>query len=105
MNDNGINMRETEQIITKLKKDKLNLKNKYGVKTIGLFGSYVREEQKRQSDLDILIELKKPISLLEFLAIERHISELTDKKVDLVMKSALKPRIGKHILNEVIHIT
>lgn len=97
-------VRETEHIITKLRKDKPILRNKYGVKAIGLFGSYVREEQKKGSDLDILIEFKKPISLLEFLAIERHLSELTDKKVDLVMKSALKPRIGKHITKEVVYV-
>ncbi len=97
-------MRETEQIITKLRKDKLYLRKEYGVKTVGVFGSYVRDEAKRGSDLDILIEFKEPVSLFEFLALEHHLSELTDKKVDLVMKSALKPRIGKHITKEVVYV-
>ena len=97
-------MREVEQIILKLGKEKQNLRKKYGVKKFGVFGSYVREEQKRKSDLDILIEFKEPVSLFEFLALERHLSEVTDKKVDLVMKSALKPRIGKHITREVVYV-
>ena len=97
-------MREVEQIIMKLGKDKQNLRKKYGVKKVGVFGSYVRDEQKRKSDLDILIDFKEPVSLFEFLALERHLSELTDKKVDLVMKSALKPRIGRHITREVVYV-
>jgi len=99
-----LDVKEVEQIIMKLGKDKQNLRKKYGVKKVGVFGSYVREEQKRKSDLDILIEFKEPVSLFEFLALERHLSELTDKKVDLVMKSALKPRIGRHITREVVYV-
>ncbi len=97
-------MKEVEQIIMKLGKDKQNLRKKYGVKKVGVFGSYVRDEAKRKSDLDILIDFKEPVSLFEFLALERHLSELTDKKVDLVMKSALKPRIGRHITREVVYV-
>ncbi|RLG15191.1 MAG: nucleotidyltransferase [Candidatus Nanohalarchaeota archaeon] len=97
-------MKEVEQIIMILGKDKQNLRKKYGVKKVGVFGSYVRGEQKRKSDLDLLIDFKEPVSLFEFLELERHLSELTDKKVDLVMKSALKPRIGRHITREVVYV-
>jgi len=80
------------------------LREKYKVTDIGLFGSYVRNEQNRDSDLDILVEFEDPLSLLEFISLENHLSDITGVKVDLVMKSALKPRIGKHILEEVVHL-
>jgi len=87
-----------------LRKHKQELKKRFKLKKIGIFGSYVRDKQGKRSDVDILVEFKEPVSLLEFVAIERHLSELIGKKVDLVMKSALKPRIGKHILKEVMYI-
>lgn len=87
-----------------LRKHKQELKKRFKLKKIGIFGSYVKDEQGKRSDVDILVEFKEPVSLLEFVAIERHLSELIGKKVDLVMKSALKPRIGKHILKEVMYI-
>jgi predicted nucleotidyltransferase len=71
---------------------------------LGIFGSYVRREQKKKSDVDILIDFENSISLLSFVALEYHLSDVLGKKVDLVMKSALKPRIGKQILREVIYI-
>lgn len=54
--------------------------------------------------MDILVEFKEPISLIEFVALERHLSEIIGRKVDLVMRSALKPRIGKRILKEVRYL-
>ena len=94
-----------EEIKKILKENQAVLREKFKVKEMGIFGSFVRGEQKKKrSDLDILVEFDQPISLLEFVALERHLSEIIGEKVDLVMKSALKPRIGKHILEEVIYI-
>lgn len=89
-----------------LKKHKEELKGKYQIEEIGIFGSCVRGEQKRSSDVDILVEFEPDarISLLDFVGLENYISDLLKIKVDLVEKSALKPRIGKHILKEVIHL-
>jgi len=97
---------DLERIINILKEHKEELKEKYGVKEIGIFGSYVRGEQKGVSDIDILIEFKPDarISLLDFVGIENYISDLLGAKVDLVEKSGLKPRIGKHILKEVVYL-
>ena len=97
----AVTRRKIENI---LRKHKQELKKRFKLKKIGIFGSYVRDKQGKRSDVDILVEFKEPVSLLEFVAIERHLSELIGKKVDLVMKSALKPRIGKHILKEVMYI-
>ncbi|MEW5759872.1 MAG: nucleotidyltransferase family protein [Candidatus Thermoplasmatota archaeon] len=96
--------KKLEEIKRILRENKSDLKERFKVKNIGIFGSYVKSEQKKRSDIDILVEFEEPISLIEFVALERHLSELIGKKVDLVMKSALKPRIGAHILKEVISI-
>ncbi|MBI5418446.1 nucleotidyltransferase family protein [Candidatus Poribacteria bacterium] len=95
-----------ENIMKILKEYKEELTKKYGVKEIGIFGSYIRREQKENSDIDILVEFESDIhiGLLKFVNMENYLSELLGIKVDLVKKSTLKPRIGKHILNEVIYL-
>lgn len=80
------------------------LRQRFKVKQIGIFGSFIRGEQKETSDLDILVEFEGSVSFFEFLRLERYLSHLLQKKVDLVMKSALKPTIGREILREVIYI-
>ncbi len=97
-------MTEVEKITKKLKENMPTLREKYRVKTLGIFGSYIRGEQKKKSDVDILVEFEKPLGLLEFVGLELQLSKLLGKKVDLVMKTALKPKIGKHILEEVQYI-
>ena len=95
---------ELEEIKRKLVELKPILKEKFKVKTIGLFGSYIRGREKEKSDLDILVEFDEPISLLKFITLENYLSDSIGVKVDLVEKSALKPRIGKRILKEVVNI-
>ena len=96
--------KELEEIKNLLKKSKPVLREKFMVKEIGIFGSLIRGEERKKSDVDILVEFYEVISLLDFVALERKLSELIGEKVDLVMKSALKPRIGENILKEVIYI-
>ena len=88
------NIKNSEQI----------LKQRFLVKKIGVFGSYVRGEQNKKSDLDILVEFTKDPSMFKFLDLENYLADLLQIKVDLVMKSALKPNIGKQILGEVIYV-
>lgn len=97
-------MDEMEQLITKLTEDLPLVRRGYRVKSLGLFGSYVRGQQKESSDVDILVEFDEPIGLLKFMSLEIHLSELLGKRVDLVMETALKPAIGRHILSEVKYI-
>ena len=99
----GKSLNEIKKI---LKEHKEELKEKYGINEIGIFGSYLRGEAKEESDLDILVEFKPDakISLLEFVELENYLSDLLEVKVDLVERSALKPRIGKRILAEVIYL-
>ena len=76
------------------------MRERYGVRNLSLFGSYLRGEQNKGSDLDVLVEFDRVPSLFGFIRLERYLSELLKIKVDLVLKSALKPAIGRHILEE-----
>jgi uncharacterized protein len=80
------------------------LRERYNVETLEVFGSYVRGDQKKDSDLDILVTFKEAPGLLTFIAIENYLSDLLSIKVDLVMKDSLKPRIGEQIQRETIPI-
>ncbi|MDK2833292.1 MAG: uncharacterized protein PWP63_379, partial [Methanolobus sp.] len=76
-------------------------KEEYNVSYIGIFGSYVRGEHTPKSDLDVLVEFSRNPTIFSFVHLENHLSESLGIKVDLVMKSALKPSIGRYILHEV----
>jgi predicted nucleotidyltransferase len=80
------------------------LAEQYGIAEISIFGSYVRGEQRVDSDLDVLIELERParISLIDLVELEFYLSDLLGIKVDLAIKKNLKPRIGERILQEAI---
>lgn len=91
---------ELENIVSKLQAELPKIKSQYNVTTLEVFGSFVRHEQKSNSDLDILVTFSKSPSLFKFIELEDYLSELLGVKVDLVMKSSLKPNIGKRILSE-----
>ncbi len=93
-----------EDIIRVLREHKEELAERYNVKEIGVFGSYVRGEQKGGSDVDILVEFYEVPSLLRFVNLENYLSDLLEMKVDLVMKKVLKRSIGEEILREVVTI-
>jgi predicted nucleotidyltransferase len=97
-------MQNVEAIKRTLLQHKAELREKFKVKNIGVFGSYVRGEQKRKSDVDVLVEFEEPIGLFEFMDLEMYLSDLLGVKVDLVSKKALKPHIGECILEEVVMI-
>ena len=72
---------------------------------MGIFGSFLKGEQNQDSDLDILVDFEKPIGLLKFIKLENDLSKILGIKVDLVMKKALKPNIGKRILEEIRYVS
>jgi hypothetical protein len=90
---------DIKQIIT-MKRDHLN--RRYGVKRIGIFGSYVHGTQSEVSDIDILVELEEPLGY-EFIGLQMYLEEILGRKVDLVTVKALKPRMREHILREVVY--
>ncbi len=97
-------MESLEEIKKKIQKHKKELVKNYGVREIGIFGSYVRGEQAENSDVDVLVELEKPIGFFKFLELEEHLVKIIGLKVDLVTKKALKPTIGKYILEELVSV-
>jgi predicted nucleotidyltransferase len=80
------------------------LRNQYHISSLGLFGSYVRGEQQRQSDLDILVDFEITPTLLQLAMLQQKLSAITGVKVDLALRRNLKPAIGPYILAEVIYL-
>lgn len=81
-----------------------NLAEEYHVRSLGVFGSYVRRQQSPGSDLDLLVVFDEPPGLLKFIELENYLTDLLGIRVDLVMKDSLKPMIGKQILSEVVQV-
>ncbi len=76
------------------------LEQRYGVASLGLFGSYVRREAGPKSDLDVLVRFHRTPGLIRFIEMENYLSDLLGVRVDLVMAEALKPGIGERVLAE-----
>ena len=93
-----------EEIKENLRELKPVLQEKYKVSEIGIFGSWVKGKQRKRSDLDILVDFYEVPDLWTFIELRDFLSRKLKVKVDLVMKSALKPHIGKIILQEVVYI-
>ena len=93
-----------EEIQQKLRHKMPELAKLYRVKYLGVFGSYVRGEAGKTSDLDLLVDFEEAPTLVEYIRMERLLSEELGIKVDLVMKKTLKPHIGKRILDEVVPV-
>ena len=94
-------IKDIEIIIQKHRKE---LEEEFGLREIGIFGSYVRGEHLQESDIDILVEIERPMGFIKFIKLENHLSQILGVKVDLVTKKALKPYIGKRILQEVQYV-
>jgi len=92
---------DVQELTGRLRRELPRLRDQYAIQTLALFGSYVRGEQKRGSDLDILVEFTEAPGMFRFLELERDLSHLLGVPVDLVQKEALKPAIGKRIMKEI----
>ena len=93
--------RELAHIKRVLRRHLPELRDRYAIQSLGVFGSYVRGEQRKRSDLDLLVEVDASVlTLLKFIELENTLSDLVKIKVDLVDKSGLKPAVGQRILGE-----
>lgn len=99
-------MKTIAEIQAILQAQKPYLAQRYGIIGIGVFGSYVRGEQRPDSDLDILIELQDPprLDLFDLVRLEHDLSDLLGVQVDLAIKKNLRKRIGQRILSEVVAV-
>lgn len=93
-------MSEKDAIIVRLRTALPDLRRRWPIRSLALFGSVVRDEATAESDLDVLVEFDKPIDLFAFLALEEELAGLAGRRVDLVSRGALKRHMGQRILAE-----
>ena len=89
-----------DELLLKLKKILPSIQEKFHVKSLEIFGSFLRGEETPESDLDLLVTFSETPGLFTFVRLENHLSDSLDVRVDLVMKDSLKPNIGERVLAE-----
>jgi len=94
----------TKTKIQQIKRKVVPVLRKHGVKRASIFGSYVRGEEDQKSDIDLLVDLKDNMSLLDFLGLKQEVEEVLGKKVDLVEYQTVKPLLRKEILSDNVQI-
>ncbi|AMV71549.1 nucleotidyltransferase family protein [Desulfuromonas carbonis] len=97
-------MTEFEEINLALRTHLEELRRDYAVAEIGIFGSFARGEQGEGSDIDLLVDFTRPVGFVAFLQLEDRLRKILGREVDLVTRKALKPHIGRHILDEVRYV-
>lgn len=99
-------MNNLSELKLKIKQIQNKLKTDFCVEEIGLFGSYVRGEETKNSDLDVLITLQQnhDLGLIKFNLLKDYLSDLLELKVDLVTKDGIKPALKDYILEEVVYL-
>lgn len=97
-------MKTFQEIREILTENKEKIQGTYKVKKLGIFGSYVRGEQREDSDVDILVTFEEPVSLLKLVNFENYLQDLTGIKVDVIPERSIRPELRKNILNEVSYI-
>lgn len=93
----------TNEIKSAIGNKKIDLQKKYKIKTIAIFGSYARGEQKEDSDVDLMVEFNEPIGL-EFIDLADDLENIVGHKVDLVSKSAIKAKYFRFVEKDLIYV-
>lgn len=97
-------MKSLKVFRAKLEEIKPELKERYKIESIGIFGSYSRGDQTRKSDLDVLVTFSEPIGVYKFVEVEEFIRRKLRVKIDLVQKGALLSMIKDQVLNEIVSV-
>jgi predicted nucleotidyltransferase len=92
-----------ENITNILKANKSDLAARYHLKSIGIFGSFTRDEFNEDSDIDILIDYDQPLGI-EFIDLAEELENILDRKVDLVSKNGVKPKYFEEIKKDLIYV-
>ena len=95
-----------QDILNYLKSQQDKYNNKFGVKFIGLFGSFAREEANDKSDIDILYEIQKDkkLSMFTYLKLINELENSFHRRVDLVRETTLKPQIKNYIYQDLTYV-
>jgi uncharacterized protein len=97
-------MTERDEILTALRDALPQMRRRWPIRGLAVFGSVARGDASDSSDLDVLVDFDPPITLSAFLTLETTLSELAGRRVDLVSRPALKPFIGEHVLREAVPV-
>ncbi len=93
-----------EEILSFLKYKKSFLSQRFGVKSIALFGSYAKDEQNEDSDIDIAVEIESENKFKSFFDLKYYLEEHLKKRVDLGIESTIKPIVKEHIKDDIIYV-
>ncbi len=96
-------MNRTE-ILSLLERRREEIKQRFAVKHIALFGSAARNELRDDSDIDVLVEFEGPSTFGGYFDLKDYLEELLDRPIDLVTKKGLKPRARRHVERDLIHV-
>jgi len=96
-------MKKLNEIINIINQHKIILEEKYKVKEIGIFGSYTRDDQDENSDIDILVDFREPVGFL-FIHLADYLEEILELKVDLLTPDAIKPNRKKYIMEDLVYV-
>jgi hypothetical protein len=96
-------MKTLDEIKSILVENKSRLSDEFGLSELAVFGSYSRNDQKEESDIDILVDFVKPVGL-EFIELANELEKLLGIKVDLVSKNGIKPRYFEFVKEELIYV-
>lgn len=97
-------MRKLKQIQNILASSKSELRKKFHVRELGIFGSYARGHEKKSSDLDILVKFNANASLFDFIGLGNYLEEKLKIKVDVVSERGIRPELKNSIVKDVIMI-
>lgn len=100
---NRINLFD-KPVVRRLKTINPKLNQEFGVSRIGIFGSYVNDEEQKNSDIDLLVEFDRPVNLFEFSRLKSFLSSQLGIQVDLVTPGGLKPLVKDQILKSVAYL-
>jgi len=95
-------MKTLDDVIAQLRRMEPDLRRRYPIRELGIFGSYAHGRQTKDSDLDVVVDLADGIGLLDLAGLQHELSDALGLKVDLVMKDALKRGIAQRILSEAV---
>jgi len=97
-------LKSLDTILADLRRLQPDLKRRYPIGEIAVFGSYARGEQRADSDLDLIVELGPGLTLIDLARLEAELSDSLGVPVEVAIKDALKPRIGGRILAEAVPV-
>jgi predicted nucleotidyltransferase len=93
---------ERDAILGSLRAALPDLKQRWPIRSLGLFGSFARGDAGDDSDIDVLVEFEHPVGLSAFLGLESELHSLLSRRVDLVSRAALKPHMGREVMRDLV---